>query len=286
MEKLATWRRTYDYDCDYSWMHGTRPLAPGECTASMWEEVNALKETISVSARDRSTQRANIFIQELKQGTVSMNLTDEELAMSKRFVEERDRDTVHVTAAPADTAQYRSSRSLTLEIPFDVCVGMEKKNDGRMNPEPTELELPSAGTGLKAPGQQCPPNGETERTTTDGCLLVGVCSNSGGNTFPPAENAAETRPDSKSTTPPAASNTVFLKANRKPEDKEKGSEENKQFDPGRKREKPSPWNVAVMVLLFFFLSGDVGPWDARCLCAVFSVCLSCFLLSGDYFPVS
>ena len=38
-----------------------------------------------------------------------------------------------------------------------------------MDPEQDELESPSAGTGLEAPGQQCPPNEgirEIERTTT------------------------------------------------------------------------------------------------------------------------
>ena len=85
-----------------------------------------------------------------------------------------------------------------------------------MNPELTKLESPSAGTSPKTPGQQCPPNGETGRTTADGCLLVGVGSNLGGNTFSPAEIA----------TPPAASNTIFLTTSRKPKDKEKGSKEN------------------------------------------------------------
>ena len=66
MEKLATWRRIYGHDRDDSWMHGTRPLAPEKITASLWEEVNALKEAISISARDRSRERAKRFIQELK----------------------------------------------------------------------------------------------------------------------------------------------------------------------------------------------------------------------------
>ena len=119
-----------------------------------------------------------------------MNLKDAELAMFKWFADERNRDTAHVTAAPADTAQCRRPRLLTPKILPDACVSMEKKNkgveekdQGRMNPEPTELELPSACTGLETPGQQCPPNGETRRTTADGYLLVGVGSNSGGETL-------------------------------------------------------------------------------------------------------
>ena len=61
----------------------------------------------------------------------------------------------------------------------------EKDEEGRMNPEPTEFELPSAGMDLETPGQQYPPNGETGRTTADGWLLVGEGSNSGGNVFFP-----------------------------------------------------------------------------------------------------
>ena len=147
-----------------------------------------------------------------------------------------------------------------------------------MNPEPTELELPPAGTSLKAPVQQCPPNGETGRTTADGCLFVGVGSNSGGNIFFPAKIAVGTRADSKITTAPTAPSTTLLQARRKPNDKKTLSEANKQFDPGGKGEKPPPWNVAVMVLLSFS-GGNVGPWDARCLCLVcFCQCVSvCFV---------
>ena len=75
--------------------------------------------------------------------------------------------------------------------------GMEEKDEGRMNPGPTEFELPSAGTGLETAGQQCPPNGETGRTTADGCLLIGVGSNSGGNTFFPLKSLEGLEPTAK-----------------------------------------------------------------------------------------
>ena len=71
-----------------------------------------------------------------------------------------------------------------------------ESNEGKMDPEPDQLESPSAGTGLGIPGQQCPLNGETGRTTADGCLLIDVGSNSGGNAFFPAEITVGTRPDS------------------------------------------------------------------------------------------
>ena len=225
-EQLATWRKTHGYnriaDSDDSWALRPRPPSPEEFTASLWSGLQELKDTISIAARDRSRQRAKRFIQELKQGTVSMNLTAAELAMLKRFVEERNRDTAHVTAAPANIAQYRSPSSPSPEITFDacVCVDMKENNEeGRMNPEPTEVKLPPADTGLETLGQQYPPNGETGRTTADGCLLVGVGSNSGGNVFFSAEIAVGTRVDSKITTAPTARNITLLQARRKPNDK-------------------------------------------------------------------
>ena len=58
MEKMATWRRTYGYDRDDSWMYAPRPLAPEEFTDSLWGEVNTLKKAISMSDRARPWQKA------------------------------------------------------------------------------------------------------------------------------------------------------------------------------------------------------------------------------------
>ena len=158
---------------------------------------------------------------------------DEEFAMIKRFVERRGRDAAYVTIAPVDTAHYCSPRSPSSETSFDtrVCAekkdeGMEKKDEGRLDPGRYQLETPSASTGFETPGQQCHPKWETGRTTAAGCLPAGVGSNFGGNTLSLAEI----------TTPPAASNTIFLQVSRKP----KANEKNKQFDPGGKEEEPSP----------------------------------------------
>ena len=105
---------------------------------------------------DRFSQRVKSFIKEIGQGIVNStdavgqstaNVTDAELAMLKRLVEKRDGDAAHATVAPLDTAQYRSSRSLTPEIPSGVCVHMEKKEARMMDPEQDQLESPSAGTG-------------------------------------------------------------------------------------------------------------------------------------------
>ena len=88
---------------------------------------------------------------------------------------------------------------------------MEEKYEGRMNPEPTELELSSAGTGIETSGQQCPPNEgtwETGRTIADGYLLVGMGSNQGGDISSPKERVG-TRAGI-ATTPANSSNTIFL----------------------------------------------------------------------------
>ena len=117
-------------------------------------------------------------------------LADEELTAIKRYVEKRSREAAQVTVTPVDTVQYCSPRPLNTEIPSDVHVEMEEKDEGKMNPELKELEPPSAGTGLKTPGQQCPPNEETwekERTIADGYLLVGMGSNQGGDISSPTE---------------------------------------------------------------------------------------------------
>ena len=208
IKKLATWRRTYGYDRiaadDNQWANRPLSLTPERFTQSLWSELNALMDAISMPEGDGFSQRAKSFTKEIRKGTVNstnaigqstVNLTDAELAMLKRLVEKRDRDAAHATVAPVDTALYRSPRSLTPDIPSDVCVsmekksqGMEEKDEGRINPEPAEVESPSAATGLETPGQQCPPNGETGRTTADDYLLVGIGSNQGGDTSSPTES--------------------------------------------------------------------------------------------------
>ena len=118
---------------------------------------------------------------------------------------------------------------------------MEKKEAGMMDPAQDQLESPSTGTGRETPGQQCLLNGETwetGRNTADGYLIVGMGSNQGGDISPPTERVGT--PAGTATTPAKSSNTIFRKASRKPDDKDKGSEENKQIDPGGKGEKPPP----------------------------------------------
>ena len=105
-------------------------------------------------------------------------------------MEKRDRDAAYATVASVDTAQYSSLRSLTPEIPPDVCVSLEEKDEeGRMNPEPTELESPSAGTVLKHPDGSVPRTGrhgrQDEPSPTAIFSLTGF--ESGDYTSPPTE---------------------------------------------------------------------------------------------------
>ena len=80
-------------------------------------------------------------------------LPDDELAAIKRYVERRSREAAQVTVTPVITAQHCIPRPLNPEIPSDVHVNMEEKDEGWINPELTELKLSSAGTGLETPGQ-------------------------------------------------------------------------------------------------------------------------------------
>ena len=87
MEQLATWRRTHGYDRDDSWMHGTRPLSPQEFTASLWSDLQELKDAISMPGRARPWKKAK----ELLDGLEGY-LPDEELAAIKRYVGRRSRE--------------------------------------------------------------------------------------------------------------------------------------------------------------------------------------------------
>ena len=81
VEKLATWRTTYGFDRladgDDSWIHGPHPPTPEQFTTSLWSDLNALKDAISMSVEGGVSQRAKRFIQEIDQGTVSF--TDQSL---------------------------------------------------------------------------------------------------------------------------------------------------------------------------------------------------------------
>ena len=185
-------------------------------------------------------------------------LPDEEIAVIKRYVEKQSRER-QVTVTPVDTVQHCSPCPLNPDMPPDICFKFES-NKGKMDPKLKELELSSAGTCLETPGQQCPPNKgtwETGRTTADGFLTAGVGSNQGRNISSPTEHVG------------TGAGTAATPAKRK---HKTTSEENKQFDPGGKGEKAPLWNAAVAL---FFSGESVGPWEARCLCLVFSVCALC-----------
>ena len=139
-----------------------------------------------------------------------------------------------------------------------------------MDPERGELEPPSARTGLETPGQQCPPNEgtcEKGRTIADDYLLIGMGSNQAGDISSPTTERVDTR--AVRTTP----NITFLQQGHKPKDKDKDSEENKQFDPGGKGKKAPLWNAAV-ILSFSFLRGALGHGRLVACTSCFCLCVS------------
>ena len=236
---------------DNQWASRSFPPKPQESTQSLWSELNTLKYAIAMAAMTRPWQKTMEFVDGLKR-----KLPDEELAVIKRYVERRSRKAAQVTVTPVSTAQHCIPRPLNPEISSDVHVNMEEKDEGWMNPELTELKSSSAGTDLETPGQQCDPIWETGLTTADGFLTAGVGSDLGKHTSPTTERV-DTRAVRTTTTTSAASNITFLQQGYKPKYKNEGSEENKQFDPGGKEEKPTPWNAAV-ILSFLFLGGALG----------------------------
>ena len=263
-EKLATWRRMNGFDRvadgEDNWSHGPRslPPTPEEFTASLWSEVNALKDAISMPARDRPWQKTMEFVDGLK-GV----LPDKELTAIKRYVERRSREAAQVTVTPVSTVQHCVPRSPNPEMPPDVCVSLES-NEGKVGSERDELESPSAGRGFETPGQQCHPMWKTGRTTADGFQTAGVGSNLGKHTSPTTECAGARAGTPKLRQHLQTSlqrNTLIREPGQLRHRQKSGtrptSEENRQFDPGGKGEKAPPWNAAV-ILSLFFLGGALG----------------------------
>ena len=162
-QELATWRRMNGFERvvdEESCFHGHRslPATPQEYYAGSWSEVNALKAAISMPAEDTMTrlwQKTIDFVDGLKG-----KLREEELARIKEYVEKRSRDEAaqaRVIVKPVDTIQHCSPCLPNPDMPSGVYFRLEN-TEGEMGPELDELESPSAGTGIKTPGQQCPPN--------------------------------------------------------------------------------------------------------------------------------
>ena len=248
-------------------------------------------------AKTKPWQKAMDFVDGLKG-----KLPDEELAVIKRYVEKRSREAAQAqeTVAPVDTVQHCSRCPFNPDMPSDVCFELES-NEGKMGPELKKLELSSAGTGLKTPGQQCPPNEgtwETGRTTADGFLTAGVSSNQVGSIYSPTERV-DTRGNTKSTATFAdifsSTEHVGTRAGTAatPEKRRHKTtdEENKQFDPGGKGEKVPLWNAAVTLPFFFWRELGGSLLVLRVLlsvCVLFLAVLSSKLLffSGDHFSAS
>ena len=183
-------------------------------------------------------------------------------------MEKRSRDEAaqaQVTLKRIDTVQHSSPCLPSPDIPPDVHVNLEN-NEGRMDPELEEkLESSSAGTGLKTPGQKYPPNEgtwEQRRVTANGFLTAGVDSSQGGRIPSPPERSTGAR------TFADIFSTAAIQENRR---RKTPSQQNKQFDPGRKGEKAPPWNAAVLYLLF------LGRTERLLVCFLFVLCASCFV---------
>ena len=178
-QQLATWRRMNGFDRvandKKSWFGGHRslPLTPEQYTASLWSEVDALKDTISMPAEDTVTRPR-------QKDSLDEPLANLGIARIKEYVEKLSREVakVHVTVKPVGTVQHCSTCSPNPDRPSGAYFNLEN-NEDEMGPELEKLESSSAGAGLETPGQQCPLNGgvwETGRITANGVLTAGVDS--------------------------------------------------------------------------------------------------------------
>ena len=259
--KLAIWRRENGFDrveAVEKNRFGDRrslPPTPEQYYASLWAEVDTLKEAISMPAR-ASWQKTAEFVDGL-----NGKLPDWELAEIKRYVEKRCRKEAQahaqMTAVTRDDAvQHCSPISPNPDTPSDVCLNLE--NEGTMSQELEEPKSPSASTGLNTPGEQSPPNEgvwETGRITADSILTAGVDSSKKGNISLPMESV-DTRASEKSTSTATVSGISSIAATPSKRRLKTFNELNKPFDPGGRGEQAPSWKAAVP--LPFFSWGEAG----------------------------
>ena len=164
--ELAIWRRENGFDRvmkgEESCFPGHRslPPTPQEYYASLWCEVDALKDAISIPAESRPRQ-----IDSMDELLAKFEYAEIKRCMDKRCHEEEQ---AQMTVKPVDTVQHCSPCSPNPDRPSGIHFNLE--NEGRM-----DLELGN----LKTPGQQRPPNEgvwETGQITADGILTAGVDS--------------------------------------------------------------------------------------------------------------
>ena len=129
-QQLATWRRMNGFDRvandEKKWFGGHRslPLTPEQYTASLWSEVNALKEAISMPAEDTVTRpRQKDSLDEL--------LANFEFARIKEYVDQRSREEAQaqMTVKPVGTVQHCSPCTPNPDMPSGVYFMLENTED-------------------------------------------------------------------------------------------------------------------------------------------------------------
>ena len=250
---LAIWRRENAFDRveavekNRFGDHRSLPPTPEQFYASLWAEVDELRDAISIPAKSRPRQKDSM--DEL--------LAKFEYAEIKRCIDKRCRKEAEakaqMTAKPVGTVQQCSPSSPNPDTPSNVCFNLE--NEGMMSQELEELTSSSAGTGLKTPGQQGPPNEGTlgqRQTTANGFLTAGVGSSKERNIA-----------TSTTTTVAGISSIAATPSKRR---LKTFNELNKPFDPGGREEQALPWKAAVP--LPFVSWGEAGRLLVRFLCLV------------------
>ena len=246
-QELAISRRENGFDRaeeSHFYVHRSLPPTPEQYYAGLWSEVNALRGAISMPR-----QKVSRLINAIEQGKLSA----EEYATLKRLVKKRVRETAQVTAVTRDdTVQHCSPCSPNPDRPSGVCFNLEN-NEGEMDLELGKLKSSSAVTGGR---QQCPLNEgirEIGKTTASGILTAGAGPSRG-------ENISSTKRATRMVTVADISSIAATPSKRR---HKAFSEENKQFDLGRRKDKAPPWKAAVPLLCF-----SDESWEATCLCFV------------------
>ena len=146
-EELATWRRENGFDREMEGEescftgHRSLPPTPQEYYASLWCEVNALRDAISIPAKSRPRQKDS-----MEELLAKFDYAEIKRCIDKRYREEAQAK-AQMAAEPVGTVQQCNPSSPNPDTPSDVCFNLE--NEGTMSQEmeePTHHQLVRVST--------------------------------------------------------------------------------------------------------------------------------------------
>jgi len=263
--EVAAWRRMTGSDRAEVLERDGRPLTPEEYTTFLKDEVDELRDAIFLSERERGLKRIDRFMREFIRGRVMMQVTDDEHDAIQQYAKERAErahrtpqttpSTVHAqycpnspsdshaTVSPASTVQQ------CLDSPSDSSTVLKE----RVEPNLVTTEQQC----LDAPSDPCVILGELVNVSGSPCMdegenFISQIEHTTAESRNPGENGVQANITQDATTAVRVATRVAVAIDQRRQGT-MTTDENKQFDRGRKKERlfVSQLGAAVPGLLCF-----------------------------------